>query len=151
MWTHNSAGIPGGPIALFISGYFFPWWQNGILRVEDWSFLWPVTTIASLVLAIKTKISDIKFFFFLLPILYILLISTQVPFARYFLIVLPYAYLNFSYLLYFLLNKTQFEQKRKWTQNFRDQLLVSVLIKGFFKVKIRSSNNEIVEIVTPAL
>jgi predicted membrane-bound dolichyl-phosphate-mannose-protein mannosyltransferase len=109
MWTHNSAGIPGGPIALFISGYFLPWWQNGILRAEDWSFLWPVTTIASLVLAIKTKISDIKFFFFLLPILYILLISTQVPFARYFLIVLPYAYLNFSYLFYFLLNKTQFE------------------------------------------
>jgi hypothetical protein len=105
MWTHNLAGIPGGPIALFISGYFLPWWQNGIMRAGDWSFLWPISFLASIVLAVTTKIKDIKFFFFLLPFAYILMISTQVPFTRYFLIILPYAYLNLSSLLFLLLKR----------------------------------------------
>ena len=105
MWTHNSAGVPGGPITLFISGFFTPWWQNGILRAGDWNFLWPVSAVSSLVLALKTKIKDVKFFFYLLPLVYILLISTQVPFTRYFLIILPYAYLNLSSLLFFFLKK----------------------------------------------
>jgi len=107
MWEHNSAGIPGGPVVLFISGFFAPWWQTGILRAADWSIFWPLSAVSSLILALKTKIKDVKFFFYLLPIAYVLLISTQVPFTRYFLIILPYAYLSFSSLLFFFLKKIQ--------------------------------------------
>ncbi len=105
MLAHNSAGVPGGPIALFISGYFLPWWQNGIIHIGDWSFLWPISFLASVFLIFKTKLKDLRFFFYLLPIGYLLLTSTQVPFTRYFLIILPYAYLNLSSLLVGLLKK----------------------------------------------
>lgn len=105
MLSHNSAGIIGGPIVLFISGFFVPWWQNGILRAGDWSFIWPIALFVSIFLGIKIKLGDPKFFFYLLPLAYILLISTQVPFTRYFLIILPYAYLNLSSLLLNLLKR----------------------------------------------
>ena len=105
MLMHNSAGVLGGPIALFISGYFLPWWQNGILRARDWSLLWPISFFASLLLVLKTKLKDLKFFFYILPIVYLLLTSSQVPFTRYFLIILPYAYLNLSSLFLFFLKR----------------------------------------------
>lgn len=99
MLSHNSAGLPGGSIFLFLSGFFAPWWQGGLSRSDVWSVFWPISFFTSLGLALKTKIKEIRFFFYLLPIAYIILTATQVPFTRYFIIILPYAYLNLSYLL----------------------------------------------------
>ncbi|MCX6705478.1 MAG: hypothetical protein NT162_04060, partial [Candidatus Woesebacteria bacterium] len=95
------------PIVLFVSGFFVPWWQNGVLRAGDWSFIWPTALFVSIFLGLKTKINDIKFFFYLLPLAYILLTSTQVPFTRYFIIILPYIYLNLSSLLPILIKTLQ--------------------------------------------
>jgi hypothetical protein len=103
MLAHNSASFIGGPILLFISGFFAPWWHlpaggqgAGVARAGDWSFLWPVGLIVSLYLALKTKIKDVKFFFYLLPLTFLLLSSTQVPFTRYFIVILPFVYLDLA-------------------------------------------------------
>jgi hypothetical protein len=99
MLAHNSAVSYGGPIILFITGFFAPWWQKGVERAIDWSFLWPVGLASSIFLALKTKIRDIKSFVFLLPTAYLLLTSTQVPFTRYFIIILSFIYLSLAGLL----------------------------------------------------
>lgn len=99
MLTHNSASSLGGPLILFVTGYFAPWWQKGVEHATDWSFLWPVGLIASIGLAVKTKMTDIKFFFYSLPAVYLLLESTQVPFTRYFIIILPFIYLSLGNLI----------------------------------------------------
>jgi hypothetical protein len=94
MLTHNSASLIGGPIILFLTNYFVPWWERGIDYSNVWTFLWPAGFVASIILAVRTKIKDRKFFFYVFPIIYLLLTSTQVPFARYFILILPYFYLN---------------------------------------------------------
>jgi hypothetical protein len=99
MLAHNSAGSFGGPVILFITGFFAPWWQKGVVRAMDYSFLWPVGLLGSIFLALKTKIRDIKAFVFLIPATYLLLTSTQVPFTRYFIIILPFIYLSLADLL----------------------------------------------------
>jgi hypothetical protein len=99
MLVHNSASSFGGPVILFITGFFAPWWQKGVVRAMDWSFLWPVSLVSSIFLALKTKIRDIKSFVFLFPVTYLLLTSTQVPFTRYFIIILPFTYLSLAGLL----------------------------------------------------
>lgn len=100
MLTHDSAVVPGGPLVLFVSGFFAPWWQTGVIaRAADWSFAWPIGFLGSIYLAIKTKVHDIKFFLYLLPIVFLLIISRQQPFTRYFLIILPFVYLNLAGLL----------------------------------------------------
>jgi len=105
MITHNSAGSWGGSILLFLSGYFAPWWQNGVVRSSVWSLFWPVSLLASLILVLKTKLKDIKFFFYILPIIYLILVSTEVPFTRYFIIILPFLYLDLSSLLFSFLKR----------------------------------------------
>jgi hypothetical protein len=99
MLAHNSASSFGGSVILFITGFFAPWWQKGVVRAMDWSFLWPVSLVSSIFLALKTKIRDIKSFVFLFPVTYLLLTSTQVPFTRYFIIILPFTYLSLAGLL----------------------------------------------------
>ncbi len=105
MLSHNSAGNVGGTTLLFLTGYFFPWWQVGVFRSDLWTILWPAGMLASIWLAIKTKTKDIRFFFYMLPVAYLLLTSTQVPFARYFLPILPFTYLAFANLLIGLIGK----------------------------------------------
>jgi uncharacterized membrane protein YozB (DUF420 family) len=101
MLAHNSAIQIGGPLILFTTGFFAPWWQPGVLRAIDWSVLWPVGLLASILMGVKVKIHSLKFFFFLLPVVYLLLTSTQVPFTRYFIIILPFIYLGIAGLLFF--------------------------------------------------
>jgi hypothetical protein len=101
MLAHNSAIQIGGPLILFTTGFFAPWWQAGVLRAADWSLLWPVGLAASIIMVLKTKAHGLKFFFFLLPVVYLLLTSTQVPFTRYFIIILPFIYLSIAGLLFF--------------------------------------------------
>lgn len=96
MLAHNSAVSFGGPVILFITGFFAPWWQSGVVRATDYSFLWPISLLALIFMALKTKIRDIKSFVFLFPATYLLLLSTQVPFTRYFIIILPFTYLGLA-------------------------------------------------------
>lgn len=84
MLNHDSAGEFGGSIILFLKSNIF----------------WAVGLIGGIWMAIKTKTIQVQFFFFLLPLIYLLSISTQLPFARYYLIILPFVYLNIvSFLL----------------------------------------------------
>lgn len=99
MLSHNSAVSLGGPIILFLTGYFVPWWQSGIAKAAEWSFLWPMGLASGIILSVRTKLSDLKAFFYLLPSAYLLLSITQVPFTRYFIIILPFIYLSFANLL----------------------------------------------------
>jgi hypothetical protein len=105
MLAHNSAVQIGGPLVLFTTGFFAPWWQAGVLRATDWSLLWPVGLAASMFLAFKSKIRSLKFFFFALPFVYLLLTSTQVPFTRYFIIILPFIYLGIASLVFYSFNR----------------------------------------------
>lgn len=100
MLTHNSAASIGGPIILFLTGNFIPWWgTGGILRAPDWSLLWPMGLVSGIILSVRTKLGDLKAFFYLVPCAYLLLSITQVPFTRYFIIILPFIYLSFANFL----------------------------------------------------
>jgi hypothetical protein len=99
MLSHNSAEHLGGPIILFVTGYFAPWWQDGVVKAGDWIILWPIGLIASIIVATRTKINKKLFFICLLPIIYLLSGSSQVPFTRYFVIILPFIYLGLTEFL----------------------------------------------------
>lgn len=94
MLTHNSASGVGGSILLFVSGYFAPWWKDGIDRAGDWNLLWPIGLMASIFLAIKTKFKIKEGLIYVFSLVYLLLTSTGVPFTRYFLIILPFVYIS---------------------------------------------------------
>jgi len=99
MITHNYAREIGSPLILFISGYFAPWWTAGVAKAQDWSFLWPLGLGVGVFSGFREfweKTKDIKLFIYLLPFIYLLLSSTQVPFTRYFIIILPFVYLGFA-------------------------------------------------------
>jgi hypothetical protein len=98
MLSHNSAGQIGGSILLFATGFFTPWWKGGVERAVDWSLLWPIGLISSVVLVIKSKFKGVELFIYLLPAIYLLLISTGVPFTRYFVIILPFIYISLTKL-----------------------------------------------------
>lgn len=78
MLAHDSAGVFGGTILLFLKGYV----------------LWPISLLAGIYPMFKTKVKDIRFFFLILPIIYLLSLSTALPFTRYFLLILPILYIN---------------------------------------------------------
>lgn len=99
MISHNSASSYFGPIILFLTGYFAPWWRGGVAKALDWSFLWPVGLAVGVFEGIREfreKAKNYNFFFYFFPLLYLLLESTQVPFTRYFIIILPYVYLGLA-------------------------------------------------------
>jgi 4-amino-4-deoxy-L-arabinose transferase-like glycosyltransferase len=95
MLQHNSSEVFGGSIFLFITGYYESWWGSGITRSSVWTILWPITFITNLIMSIRRKLSY-DHLIFVLPVLYLLLLSKQVPFTRYFIIVLPFFYLGLS-------------------------------------------------------
>jgi hypothetical protein len=99
MLSHNSAKIIGGPLFLFTTGFFSPWWKVGVERAKEWSILWPVGLGVGILAAFREKFKNTDFFFFLLPFIYLLLISTQVPFTRYFILILPFVYLSLTNFL----------------------------------------------------
>lgn len=102
MLTHNSSGVFGSPIVLFATGFFAPWWGQGVARAGDWFFLWPVGLWAGVFVGVREfwkSTKNYKLFFFLLPFTYLLLTSTQVPFTRYFILILPVIYLNLASFL----------------------------------------------------
>lgn len=102
MLSHNSAVMIGGPVILFITGYFTSWWKAGVVKASDWSLLWPIGLLVGVVVGVKNlwrKAYSIKLFIYLLPFTFLLLSLTQVPFTRYFLIILPFVYVGFVSLL----------------------------------------------------
>ncbi len=83
MLTHNGAVEWGGVLSMFIKGYF----------------LWPVLFFSNLYQLFRSKFSNDSFLFYLLPIIYILIATFQLPFTRYFILILPFLYLSFSNLI----------------------------------------------------
>lgn len=98
--NHNTSTFIGGNIVLFLTGYFREWWkQSELLRTQIWSPLWPVAFVGSMLnLFIERKDSH-SYVIYLLPMLYLLYISTGAPFSRYFIVVLPFFYLGLSKIL----------------------------------------------------
>lgn len=105
MLSHNSAATLGGTLILFLAGSFKSWWGRGIIKSDLWTILWPAGLISGIYLAIKTKMRDIKFFFYLLPLAYLVLTFSQDPFARYFIIILPFVYLGLSKIIVDLISR----------------------------------------------
>jgi hypothetical protein len=97
MLQHNSSNVVGGPLLLFLTGYFSSWWKGGeVVRSEVWSFLWPVSLVVVLY-GLKKNYKKITGIVFALPLFYFITSITQVPFTRYFVIILPYIYLGLSW------------------------------------------------------
>ncbi|MEJ2441615.1 MAG: hypothetical protein P8Y06_01690 [Patescibacteria group bacterium] len=95
--NHDSAAFLGGNVTLFLTGYFKEWWQQSeFVRSQIWNPLWPVALISAFFGLVKEKKDSLYYFLYLLPILYLLYISTGVPFSRYFILILPYLYLSLS-------------------------------------------------------
>lgn len=80
MIDHNRSVHWGEVIPIFTSGYA----------------LWPISLVASVVLIFKQKVKTIKFFIFLLPLIYFFVMTFQLSFTRYFILILPFLYLALS-------------------------------------------------------
>jgi hypothetical protein len=97
---HDTSTFVGGNIVLFLTGYFREWWkQSELLRTQIWNPLWPVIFISSVVNIFIEKKNIYSYVIYLLPVLYLLYISTGAPFSRYFVLILPFLYLSFSKIL----------------------------------------------------
>jgi hypothetical protein len=83
MLNHNVASKWGSILKMFFGGYL----------------IWPILFFANLYLLFKTKIKGVKFLIYLLPILYLFLLTFQLSFTRYFILILPFLYLSLSSLL----------------------------------------------------
>jgi hypothetical protein len=99
MLQHNSSEVFGGSVILFITGYFSSWWGSGMTKSSVWSIFWPISFSISLIKSIRKRLSY-EHLIYVFPIVYLLLLSRQVPFTRYFVIILPYFYLGLSKSLY---------------------------------------------------
>lgn len=80
MLDHNQAVEWGGVIPMFFGGYF----------------LWPILFFVNLYQMFRSKVSDVSFIYFLVPSVYLLILTFQLPFTRYFILVLPFLYLSFA-------------------------------------------------------
>ncbi|AKM83234.1 hypothetical protein A2422_00245 [Candidatus Woesebacteria bacterium RIFOXYC1_FULL_31_51] len=78
MLEHNVATKWGSTLKMFFGGYL----------------LWPIIFFVNLYLLFKTKIKEVKFLIYLLPILYLFLLTFQLSFTRYFILILPFLYLS---------------------------------------------------------
>lgn len=97
---HDTSTFIGGNVVLFLTGYFREWWkQSELLRTQIWSPLWPVIFVSSVVNIFIEKKNIHSYVIYLLPIFYLLYISTGAPFSRYFVLILPFLYLSFSKIL----------------------------------------------------
>lgn len=80
MVNHNQSTSWGRVVPMFTNGYI----------------LWPLSLATSVVLLFKQKVKTVKFFIFLLPLTYFLVMTFQLPFTRYFILITPFLYLAFS-------------------------------------------------------
>ena len=97
---HDTSTFVGGSIVLFLTGYFREWWkQSELLRTQIWSPLWPTAFVGSILNIFMEKKTSPSYVIYLLPVLYLLYISTGAPFSRYFIVVTPFFYLGLSKIL----------------------------------------------------
>lgn len=106
MLEHNSSPIIGGSILLYLTGHFVKWWGvQGFSKASPFNILWPISFIVALTKVIFAKKREKVYLVSFIPILYLLLTATQVPFTRYFVIVLPFFYLSLSETIVKAFNK----------------------------------------------
>lgn len=106
--NHSVASNFGSFLIMFIAGFYKSWWgKKEILRVFSWSFLWPISLIASLYYGaeslLKKKI-NVQFLISILPFAYLVYLGFQAPFPRYFIVILPFCYLILSQNIMKLIN-----------------------------------------------
>ncbi len=102
-WLHHSVtSIPGASLILFLTGLSKTWWGSGSwVRDTLWFALWPVGLGASVLVAkksIKTKTLYALSLVCSLPIIHLLYLGVQAPFARYFIMILPYLYIGLAFM-----------------------------------------------------
>ena len=83
MLSHNGATEWGGVLKMFFTGYF----------------LWPILFLVNLFLLFKEKLFSLKFLIFVIPVVYFLISTFQLPFTRYFILILPFLYLSLTSLI----------------------------------------------------
>lgn len=109
MLQHNSATFIGGSILLYITGYFVKWWgTGGISKATTFSILWPTSFVVAFFKTLFSKKKAKEYLISALPVVYLTLTLTQVPFTRYFILVLPFFYLSLSQTLVKVLQKHVF-------------------------------------------
>ena len=84
MIEHNKAIEWGGTLKMFFGGYF----------------AWPLLFFVNLYQMFKFKNKDSVLVFSLLPCVYLLIMTFQIPFTRYFILILPFLYLIFANTVY---------------------------------------------------
>lgn len=84
MIDHNRANSWGEVIPIFIKGYIF----------------WPVSFISSFYLLFKQKLKSVQFLFLIIPIIYFVIMTFQIPFTRYFILILPFTYLGLGKVIW---------------------------------------------------
>ena len=80
MLSHNGATELGGVFKMFFTGYL----------------LWPILFLVNLFLLFKEKLFSLKFLIFVIPVVYFLISTFQLPFTRYFILILPFLYLSLT-------------------------------------------------------
>lgn len=83
MLDHNSATEWGKVLSMFFAGWF----------------MWPVSFLTTVFMLYKTKIKSEAFLVLLIPLVYLIIMTFQLPFTRYFVLVLPFMYLGISKLI----------------------------------------------------
>jgi len=106
--NHSITNLPFASIILFLTGFFKKWWEDyRFTWINTWTLLWPISFFTELYLLrnfmkikkFNLRKIDVKILVFALPIIYLLYLGSQAPFARYFIIFLPFSYMSLSYFL----------------------------------------------------
>jgi hypothetical protein len=135
--NHSVSAMPGANVLLFLTGWFRSWWEgHEWMRTVIWSPLWPVSFLAACALLTsrapelargfvaavsresgssgRTRSSPVAdrvpgplHFITLFPIVYLLSLAIQAPFARYFVTLLPFLYLCFAWVTLFVYERAR--------------------------------------------
>jgi hypothetical protein len=92
--NHNVNAQSWSSVVLFLTGYFASWWDGReVLRYTVWSPLWPICLFLNLYLLKDYRRFGRQDIIKVIPVLYLLYLSTQVSFTRYYLVILPFLYI----------------------------------------------------------
>lgn len=80
MIDHNQATNWGGVLNMFFGGYF----------------VWPILFITNLFMLFNKRNSISQKFIYIIPIVYLFIMTFQLPFTRYFIMILPFLYLSLA-------------------------------------------------------
>ena len=96
-WWAGNARVPwGGIFPVIFSGEWHTWWdKRAILPVPEWTWLWPISTVAGLVSVVRRPNSLV----WLWLAGYLLFMSVTSAFPRYLVLFLPFAVIQSLTLL----------------------------------------------------